>query len=68
MKAMKWLVAAAFAAAVAFGDVNPALAGTGNLTVIHGISGLPQPVDVYANGNKLFSFDFNEVPGPTTSK
>jgi hypothetical protein len=64
MKAMKWLVAAAFAAVVAFGGVNPALAGTGNLTVIHGISGLPEPVDVYANGNKLFSFDFNEVQGP----
>jgi hypothetical protein len=30
------------------------------LTVIHGISGLPEPVDVYANDTYLFSFDFNE--------
>jgi hypothetical protein len=39
-------------------------AGPGTVTVIHGISGLPEPVGVYANGNFLFSFDFNEVQGP----
>jgi hypothetical protein len=36
----------------------------GKVTVIHGISGLPQPVDVYANGSFLFSFDFKDVKGP----
>lgn len=38
--------------------------GTGTVTVIHGISGLPEPVGVYANGNFLFSFDFEDVQGP----
>jgi hypothetical protein len=31
------------------------------ITYIHGIPGLPEPVDVYANGNYLFSFDFAET-------
>lgn len=34
------------------------------VTVIHGISGLPEPVGVYANGNFLFNFDFEAVQGP----
>jgi hypothetical protein len=38
----------------------------GNLTVIHGIPGLPAPVEVFANNAKLFSFDFPEVRGPLT--
>jgi len=36
------------------------------LTVIHGIPGLPEPVDVYANGEYLFSFDFEEHVGPVS--
>jgi len=38
--------------------------GDGKVTVIHGIPALPAPVDVFANGNKLFSFDFNQSRGP----
>ncbi|MCG3149797.1 MAG: hypothetical protein PCFJNLEI_03262 [Verrucomicrobiae bacterium] len=34
------------------------------VTVIHGISGLPEAVGVYANGNFLFAFDFEDVQGP----
>jgi len=30
------------------------------LTYIHGIPGLPEPLDVFADGNYLFTFDFNE--------
>ena len=30
------------------------------LTYIHGIPGLPEPLEVYANGSYLFSFDYNE--------
>lgn len=34
------------------------------LTAIHGIPGLPVPVDVFVNGDYLLSFDFNESAGP----
>jgi len=34
------------------------------LTAIHGIPGLPAPVDVYVNDDYLLSFDFNESAGP----
>jgi hypothetical protein len=34
------------------------------LTVIHGIPNLPEPVDIYANEEFLFSFDFQEMVGP----
>jgi hypothetical protein len=34
------------------------------LTVIHGISFLPEPVDVYVNGVFQFSFDFEDSVGP----
>jgi len=34
------------------------------LTVIHGIPGLPAPVEIFANNNKLFSFDFGQSRGP----
>lgn len=39
-------------------------AGNFDLTVIHGIPGLPMPVDVFVNGGFAFSFDFNESVGP----
>lgn len=43
----------------------PLLAQTkAKVTVIHGVPGLSGPVDVSANGGKLFSFDFKEVRGP----
>ena len=53
--------------AVAIGLVTiPQLhaAETAKVTVIHGISGLPKAVDVYANGAYLFSFDYKGVVGP----
>jgi hypothetical protein len=56
----------AAAALVASSTAYATDVGTGTVTVIHGISGLPEPVDVYANGNFLFSFDFNDVQGPLT--
>lgn len=34
------------------------------LSVIHGIPGLPAPVEVFANGNRLFAFDFGTCKGP----
>jgi hypothetical protein len=56
----------AFVVGIAASPKLQAQADTGTVTVIHGISGLPQPVDVYANGTFLFSFDFNDVQGPLT--
>lgn len=41
-------------------DIN----GDGKVSVVHGIPGLPAPVEVFANGNRLFSFDFNQIRGP----
>jgi len=38
--------------------------GTFDLTVIHGIAGLPMPVEVFVNGDFAFAFDFNESVGP----
>ncbi|MCB9880847.1 MAG: DUF4397 domain-containing protein [Planctomycetes bacterium] len=38
--------------------------GTAKISFLHGIPGLASPVDVYANNNKLFSFDFTESKGP----
>lgn len=35
-----------------------------NVTVLHGIPGLPKPVEVFANDSRLFSFDFGEQRGP----
>lgn len=40
-------------------------AQTGYISAVHGIPGLAEPVDVYANGSYLFSFDFAETFGPT---
>lgn len=34
------------------------------VTVLHGIPGLPTPVTVRANGNPLFQFDYRDVRGP----
>ncbi|MCB9919120.1 MAG: DUF4397 domain-containing protein [Planctomycetes bacterium] len=34
------------------------------LTVIHGIPGLPANVEVFANGNPLFTFGYGDVKGP----
>jgi hypothetical protein len=34
------------------------------VTVLHGVPGLPAPVQVFANGNQLFSFDYGEQRGP----
>lgn len=36
------------------------------VTVLHGIPGLSAPVDVFANGTQLFSFDYGEQQGPLT--
>jgi len=43
---------------------TPAFAQNGSLTAIHGVPGLAGPVDVFANGNQLFSFDFGDQEGP----
>lgn len=34
------------------------------VTVLHGVPGLPAPVQVLANGNPLFTFDYGEQRGP----
>lgn len=34
------------------------------LSVLHGVPGLPAPVQVFANGNQLFSFDYGDQRGP----
>ena len=34
------------------------------VTVLHGVPGLPAPVQVFANGNQLFSFDYGDQRGP----
>jgi hypothetical protein len=41
-----------------------ASAQNANVTVIHGIPGLPQPVSVFANNGKLFDFDYGQQRGP----
>jgi hypothetical protein len=51
-------------AAGSFLPALPAQAANGTVTVVHGIPGLPAPVDVFANNNKLFSFSFGEQQGP----
>lgn len=38
------------------------------LTVIHGIPNLPEAVEVFANGNKLFSFRYGQKKGPLSLK
>lgn len=34
------------------------------VTVLHGVPGLPAPVEVFANGTSLFTFDYGEQRGP----
>ena len=42
----------------------PTVAQDAKLTVVHGIPGLPAPVEVFANNASLFSFDYADVRGP----
>ena len=44
--------------------VVPAAAQNATLTVIHGIPGLPAPVEVCVDGSCLFSFDYGDIRGP----
>lgn len=37
---------------------------TAKVTVVHGIPGLPAPVEVFAGTSRLFAFDFTDVEGP----
>jgi hypothetical protein len=64
MKILKMLASISAGMALAATPVAQASDAPGKLTVIHGISGLPAPVDVYANGSFLFSFDFGQAEGP----
>jgi hypothetical protein len=64
MKMSKVLAVACVMAVGLVGLFTRAEAAQGKVTVIHGISGLPQPVDVYANGSYLFSFNYKDVKGP----
>ena len=57
------VVGAAFLALFAVPTL-PAQAAKGEVTVLHGIPGLPADVDVFANNSKLFSFGFGEQRGP----
>jgi len=41
-----------------------AIAQDAQVTVLHGVPNLPAPVEVFANGNSLFSFDYGEQQGP----
>ncbi|MEZ5966428.1 MAG: DUF4397 domain-containing protein [Planctomycetota bacterium] len=50
------LLASALATGAAGQDVK--------LSVIHGIPGLPSAVEVFANNNRLFAFDFGTSQGP----
>ncbi|QDU84681.1 hypothetical protein Pla163_17930 [Planctomycetes bacterium Pla163] len=45
---------------------STAFAQDASLTVLHGVPGLPAPVEVVANGATLFSFCFEEQRGPLT--
>jgi hypothetical protein len=56
----KFLVFSVAIVFLAFGAYTSADDHEAILTAIHGIPGLPQPVDVFVNGVYQFSFDFNE--------
>ena len=62
MKSLKTFTLAAILTISLAGLANAESPAT--LTAIHGIPGLPQPVDVYVDGSYLFSFDFDEDFGP----
>jgi hypothetical protein len=57
MKTLRSSLALAFLLATA-------AAQDARLTVLHGVPGLPAAVQVFANGNALFSFDYGEQRGP----
>lgn len=61
MKTPTFLIAAATAL---YGLAGSALAQDASLTVLHGVPGLPGPVEVVANGGTLFSFCYGEQRGP----
>ncbi len=42
----------------------PLAAQDATVTVLHGVPGLNGPVDVFANGSQLFSFDYGDQQGP----
>jgi heptaprenylglyceryl phosphate synthase len=58
---MNKLISTAFAACLLLTSL---VAQNGSVTVVHGIPNLPKPVEVFANGAKLFSFDFGDSEGP----
>ena len=58
-----FLAALLMSATLGFGAASVE-AQTGYLSAVHGIPGLEEAVDVYANGSLLFSFDFGETFGP----
>lgn len=43
-----------------------ALAQDATVTVLHGVPGLAAPVEVFADGNRLFAFDYGDQRGPLT--
>jgi hypothetical protein len=54
----------AIAALILGSSALAAQAQTGDLSAVHGIPGLAEPVDVYVNGSYLFSFEFGDSFGP----
>jgi hypothetical protein len=58
---MHRIVHTAVAAALLASSV---VAQNATVSVLHGIPNLPQPVEVFANGTSLFTFDFGELEGP----
>lgn len=53
-----------FIAASLFAALPLSAQASAKISFLHGIPGLPSAVDVFANNNKLFSFDFAESKGP----
>lgn len=49
---------------LAFLLAAPLAAQDATVTVLHGVPGLPAPVEVFANGASLFTFDYGEQRGP----
>ena len=62
---MKSLLACSLASILAVGTVT---AQNADVTVIHGIPGLPKAVEVFANNAKLFAFDYAQSKGPLSLK
>lgn len=54
-------VAALFVSAA---SLTPASAQDADLTILHGVPGLPAPVEVFANGGRLFAFEYGQQEGP----